>query len=56
MREIDCFLMLRLRYAVLDEYSVLILSLKEPPWIGTAVIWQWDTLYRSVASTGVPES
>jgi hypothetical protein len=42
MREIDCFLILRLRYAVLDEYLVLILSLRAPPWFWTA-IWEWES-------------
>lgn len=32
--------MQRLRYAVLDEYSVLILSLREPPMFWMA-IWEW---------------
>jgi hypothetical protein len=47
--------MLRLRYAVLDEYSVLIHSLRERPWSGR-VIWEWESLLGSVAFTGVQES
>jgi hypothetical protein len=47
--------MLRLRYAVLDEYSVLILSLRERPWSGR-VIWEWESLLGSVAFTGVQGS